>query len=63
MGEQTLVKIANNCLGYEYSNLNNYTSSTASEDNKKSCMNCSHYYKAECQFGLIEKVMNKLYML
>ena len=60
LGSQTLEKIANNCLGYDYVTINNCTSSVTSGEDTKSCMNCSHYYKAECQFGLIEKVLNKI---
>lgn len=60
MEKQTYVKIANNCLGYDYEGEDNFTSSLTPEEGSKSCVNCSHFYKGNCQFGLIEKVLNKL---
>lgn len=62
LNKQTLIKIADNCLGYEYEGEDSFTSSLTPEQGDKSCVNCLHLYKSRCQFGLMEKVLNKLNM-
>lgn len=63
MDSQTLVKVANNCLGYEFEGRDNITSSLTPEEGDKSCVNCVHLYKSRCQFDLMDKVLDKLGLL
>lgn len=60
LSKETLIKIANNCPGYEYEGEDNFTSSLTPENGEKSCVNCTHLYKSKCQFDLMDKVLNKL---
>ena len=60
LNEKTLVKIADNCLGYEFEGSDCFTSSLTPQEGQKSCVNCSHLYKNRCQFDLMEKVLNKI---
>lgn len=60
MDRETLVKIANNCSGYEFEGRDCFTSSLTPSEGEKSCVNCTHLYKNACQFDLMGKVLDQI---
>lgn len=62
LDKHTLVKIANNCLGYEFEGHDSFTSSLTPKEGDKSCVNCTHLYKSRCQFDLMDKVLHQIGM-
>lgn len=60
LDKHTLVKIADNCLGYEFEGRDCFTSSLTPKEDDRSCVNCTHLYKNRCQFDLMDKVLHQI---